>query len=147
MRRPDGDYHAWEAMLTDHRGTELVMLAACETLLPAFRNLQGAMGVLSGQDPEDVELSTDQLEQIVVGDEVVGLARAFLSSGADSVLGTLWQANPGAIEELLVAMCAHHQAGMTWGQALRNAQEDLIVNATYGNVWFWAPYQLIGRWR
>ena len=129
-RNPDGNYHAWEAMLTDHHGAELVVLAACETLLPAIRNL-----------------SDQQLERIVVGDEVVGLARAFLSSGAQAVLGTLWQANPRAIEQLLVAMCGYYQQGMTWARALQQAQQTLIVNPTFGNPWLWAPYQLIGRWR
>jgi len=145
-RNPDdGDYYAWEALLTDHRGVELVILAACETLLPSFRNLQDAVGTVSGTDPKAVELTPEQLEQLVVGDEVVGLARAFLSSGAQSVLGTLWQANPGAVNELLVSMCRHHQAGLSWAQALCAAQRELIP--MYANIWNWAPYQLIGRWR
>jgi tetratricopeptide (TPR) repeat protein/CHAT domain-containing protein len=145
-RNPDdGNYYAWEALLTDHRGVELVILAACETLLPSFRNLQDALGTLSGTDPKDVEPPPEKLERIVVGDEVVGLARAFLSSGAQSVLGTLWQANPEAITKLLVAMCEHHRDGMSWAQALCAAQRELIP--MYANIWPWAPYQLIGRWR
>jgi CHAT domain-containing protein/nitrous oxidase accessory protein NosD len=146
-RVPDGDYYAWEAMLTDHQGTELVVLTACETLLPAFQNLQGMMGVLSGQDAADVELNEEQLERIVIGDEVVGLARAFLSSGAQSVMGTLWQANPRAIEQLLVTLCECHQQGMTWAEALQESQRQLLSSQYYSDVWFWAPYQLIGRWR
>ena len=129
-RVPDGDYHAVEALLIDHRGTELVVLGACESLLPAFHNV-----------PEE------QLRTIVVGDEIVGLARAFLSSGAEAVLGTLWLANPKAIGELLVSMCDYHSQGNTWAQALRKGQLELIDSAAFSNVWFWAPYQLIGRWR
>ena len=129
-RVPDGDYHAWEAMLTDHHGAELVVLAACETILPAMR-----------------DLGDRQLERIVIGDEVVGLARAFLSSGAQSVLGTLWQATPRAVEQLLTAMCRYHQQGMTWAQSLGSAQQEVIANPDYDDVWFWAPYQLIGMWR
>ena len=129
-RVPDGNYHAWEAMLTDHHGAELVVLAACETLLPAIR-----------------DLGDQQLERIVTGDEVVGLARAFLSSGAQSVLGTLWQANPRAVERLLITMCGYHRQGMTWAQSLGSAQQELMAHPDYGDVWFWAPYQLMGRWR
>jgi tetratricopeptide (TPR) repeat protein len=147
LRVPDGNYHAWEVLLTDHRGTELAILAACETLLPAFRRMQGMMGTLSGQDPNKVELTEQQLKQIVVGDEVVGLARAFLSSGAEAVLGTLWLAHPTAIKELLVAMCGYHNQGLTWAQALREAQRELIKNNTFLSPCLWAPYQLIGRWR
>lgn len=78
------------------------------------------------------------MNSIVVGDEVVVLARAFLVAGAQSVLGTLWQANPDAVTKLLVTMCEHHQAGMTWAEAMNRAQRDLIQHAVYRDAWFWA---------
>ena len=146
-RNPDGNYHAWEVLLTDYRGTELVVLAACETLLPHLKDVKGTMAVMSDQTCDEVDLTPQQLEQIVVGDEVVGLARAFLSSGAEAVVGTLWLANPYAIEELLVSMAEYYKQGATWVQALTKAQRDLITNPRFGDVWLWAPYQLIGRWR
>ena len=146
-RNPDGNYHAWEVLLTDYRGTELAVLAACETLLPHLNDVTGTMAVMSDQTCDEVDLTPQQLEKIVVGDEVVGLARAFLSSGAEAVVGTLWLANPYAIEELLVSMAKYYKQGATWVEALTRAQRDLISNPTFGNVWFWAPYQLIGRWR
>jgi len=147
-RKPDGNYHAWEALLTDYRGTKLVVLAACETLLPHLRDMQGTMAVLANQECDQVEVTPQQLEQIVVGDEVVGLARAFLSSGAEAVLGTLWLANPTAIGELLTSMAEYHKnEGYTWAQALTKAQRELITNNTFKSPWLWAPYQLIGRWR
>ena len=146
-RNPDGNYHAWEVLLTDYRGTELVVLAACETLLPHLSDMEGTMAVLADQACDQVELTPQQLEKIVVGDEVVGLARAFLSSGAEAVLGTLWLANPYAIEELLVSMAEYYKKGATWVQALTKAQRELITNDAFKSPWLWAPYQLIGRWR
>lgn len=146
-RIPDGYYRAWEVLLTDHRGVELVVLAACESLLPALRDLREQQAVLSGKPVEDVELTTDQLEKIVVGDEVAGMARAFLSSGAHSVLGTLWQASPHAIAELLTSACGHYRRELSWAEALREAQIELIESDAYSDPWFWAPFQLIGRWR
>jgi len=143
----DGNYHAWEALLTDHRGTELVVLAACESLLPHLGEIEGTMAVLGNKECGEVELTSEQLEQIVVGDEVVGLARAFLSSGAESVLGTLWLANSTAIGKLLTSMADYHNQGNIWAQALTKAQRDLIKNPMFSNPWLWAPYQLIGRWR
>jgi len=143
----DGNYHAWEVLLTDYRGTDLVILAACETLLPHLNDVKGTMAVLADQACDEVDLTPQQLEKIVVGDEVVGLARAFLSSGAEAVVGTLWLANPHAIEKLLVSMAEHYKQGATWVQALTKAQRELIEGNTYNNPWFWAPYQLIGRWR
>ena len=146
-RVPDGSYHAWEVLLTDHTGVELVVLGACETLLPAFRNLQGTLAVLSGEACERVDLTPQQLEAITGGDEVVGLVRAFLSTGARSVLATLWQANPGAVEALLVKVAEHRLGGKSWAQALALAQRELLQGHTFSHPWFWAPYQLIGRWR
>jgi CHAT domain-containing protein len=70
------------------------------------------------------------------------------SSGAEAVLGTLWLANPTAIGKLLTSMAEYHKSeGNTWVQALTKAQRDLIEGNTFKNPWFWAPYQLIGRWR
>jgi len=142
----DGDYHASEVLLTDHTGVDLVVLAACETLLPTLREVEGALGLTLGPE-SDESLNCEQLELIVAGDEVVGLSRAFLSSGAHSVLGTLWQASPTAIERLLIALGAGSQDGLSWAEALRQAQQEVIANENYDDVWFWAPYQLIGRWR
>ncbi|MGB2984088.1 MAG: CHAT domain-containing tetratricopeptide repeat protein [Candidatus Bipolaricaulia bacterium] len=145
-RLPDGDYHASEVLLTDHQGVDLVVLAACETLLPTLREIQGVLGLTLGPESDD-ELTLEQLELIVAGDEVVGLSRSFLSSGAHSVLGTLWQASAAAVAKLLVSLGEHHQTGLTWAGALCEAQRQLLVNDTFDNVWLWAPYQLIGRWR
>ncbi|MCS7240640.1 MAG: CHAT domain-containing protein, partial [Candidatus Bipolaricaulota bacterium] len=146
-RVPDGNFHAWEVLLTDHSGVELVVLGACETLLPAFRNLQGTLAVLAGEECERVELTAEQLEDITSGDEVVGLVRAFLSTGAQSVLATLWQANPLAVEALLVRAAEHRLAGKSWAQALTLAQRELLQSHAFAHPWFWAPYQLVGRWR
>ncbi|MGB2984054.1 MAG: CHAT domain-containing tetratricopeptide repeat protein [Candidatus Bipolaricaulia bacterium] len=145
-RLPDGDYHASEVLLTDHTGVDLVVLAACETLLPTLREIQGVLGMTLGPE-SDEQLSLEQLELIVAGDEVVGLARSFLSSGAHSVLATLWQANATAIGKLLDSLGEHSQQESTWAQALCQAQRELIANEIFDDVWFWAPYQLIGRWR
>jgi len=142
----DGDYHASEVLLTDHAGVDLAVLAACETLLPTLREVEGALGLTLGPESDET-LSYEQLELIVAGDEVVGLSRAFLSSGAHSVLGTLWQASPTAIERLLIALGAGSQDGLSWAEALRQAQQTLIDHENYDDVWFWASYQLIGRWR
>jgi tetratricopeptide (TPR) repeat protein/CHAT domain-containing protein len=155
----DGNYYAYEVILTDHTGVDLVILAACETLLPTLREVQGALGMTLGAE-SDEKLNMGQLELIVAGDEVVGLSRAFLSSGARSVLGTLWQANPTAINELLVAICnAYPEEGGSWAVALKEAQCAILQesNSTFiltyqtglsgAHPWFWGAYQLIGRWR
>ncbi len=149
-RIPDGHYRAWEALLTDHRGTELVVLAACETLLPSFWNLKTEVAGVLGVEAEDVDLTPEQLEPITSGDEVVGFARAFLSAGAQRVLGSQWVATAGGVEQLLPAIGAYRTQGLTWAQALRQAQLGLLsdpLRPALADPFFWAPFQLIGRWR
>jgi CHAT domain-containing protein len=145
-RKSDGNLYAWEIYLDDHHGTDLVALAACETLLPAMDRIKSTLAAQSGSNPEDVELSSEQARDIVAGDELVGLARAFLSSGAASVLGTIWEARGLAVAEILEKMCTHRQAGETWSKSLCLAQRALIGDASEA-VWYWGPYQFIGVWR
>ena len=105
--------------------------------------------MLSGgtcEEAKEQELTDEQLERIVAGDEVVGLVRAFLSSGARAVLATLWKAHAGAVEELLIKLAKHRLEGASWAEALRNAQLELLASETC-SPWLWAPYQLVGRWR
>jgi len=45
------------------------------------------------------------------------------------------------------SMAEYDKEGYIWEQALTKAQRDLIKNTSYNNPWFWATYQLIGRWR
>ncbi len=142
----DGYYYAWEVYNTKHTGTGLVVLAACESLLPAFRELEHTLG---NKFADERTLMPWQLDKLTTGDEVVGLARAFLSSGAGAVLGTLWQANPKAVGKLLSLACRYYRQGKekSWAKALASAQRDLIRDTAFSDPWFWAPYQLIGRWR
>ncbi len=149
-RIPDGYYRAWEVLLTDHRGAELVVLAACESLLPSFFHLKEEVSGAMGVGTEEVELTREQLELITTGDEVVGFARAFLSSGAQRVLGSQWLATAGGVERLLPAIGEHHGRGLTWAEALRQAQLELLSGEEmelFMDPFFWAPFQLIGRWR
>lgn len=148
-RTPDGNYMAWEVALTDYRGTQLVVLAACETLLPALEEMKETEAELSGKPLKVVKLTPEQLEKLVTGDEIVGLSRTFLSSGAQAVLGTLWKASPDAVKELLVEMARSYMAqnseNRSWVRALTEAQRELIEE--YSRPYYWASYQLVGWWR
>ena len=64
------------------------------------------------------------------------------SLGAEAVLGTLWQANPDTIVELLTSMADYHKEGDTHVQVLTKAQRELIEDDVFKSPWFWVPYQL-----
>ena len=163
----DGHLHAWEVLGLDLAGTELVVLPVVETLLPALRRLQdtlfnpepwvelcyvgspGNLGiqVVSSQQASGEVILPEFLEKLVTGEDVTIWPLAFLSAGAKALLQTLWLASPTVIEKLLVAMGDYYKDGDTWANALAKAQRELITNDVFKNPWFWAPYQLIGRWR
>ena len=93
---------------------ELVVLSACET----------ALGPVSE------------------GDELVGLARAFIYAGAPSVVATLWQVDDRASAALMDRFYAGFATGATKAHALRAAQFEALREL--GDPFFWAAYQLTG---
>jgi CHAT domain-containing protein len=104
------------------RGTELVVLSACET------------GRGHTQD----------------GEGVFGLRRAFQEAGAESVLMTLWEVPSIETQELLSDFYRYWIAdSVDKHQALLKAQDDerKIVQQRYGSdlPYYWGAFVLVGR--
>jgi CHAT domain-containing protein len=87
------------------------------------------------------------------GDELLGLMRAFLSTGATSVALTLWAVEDGSTAQLMEIFYRQLVDGQGKGKALRCAQlefihrrEDLTntQSQTYAHPYFWAPFFLVG---
>ncbi|HZR99364.1 MAG TPA: CHAT domain-containing tetratricopeptide repeat protein [Chloroflexota bacterium] len=98
----------------DLRGTDLVVLSACETTLgPQSR-----------------------------GDDLIGLSRAFLAAGAPTVIASLWTVPDEATATLMAAFYAHLRAGANKAAALQAAQA--AVRAQYPHPYFWAGFILTG---
>ncbi len=79
------------------------------------------------------------------GDELLGLARAFLSAGAASIMLTLWAVEDRSTAEFMVAFYRGLAAGQAKSAALRAAQTRFIADTTYAHPYFWAPFLLIGH--
>lgn len=82
------------------------------------------------------------MSRVTPGDEVLGLARAFLSSGAQAVLVSLWAADDRVTAELMQACYRGLAAGMRRAEALREAQRD--VRRRHPHPYHWAPFVLVG---
>jgi CHAT domain-containing protein len=144
----DGKLHAYEVFgLPLH--ADMVVLSACETLLPAIEEMKEQVNKVAGRGPEDKQqpLTDDQLKELTAGDEVVGLTRAFISAGASSVLSSLWSVPSGSTSQLMVSFYKHMKEGMDKAQALRAAQLEVMNTSGCTQPWYWAAFNLMGNWR
>ncbi len=94
-----------------------------------------------------VTLSACQTGRNVVGggDELLGLARAFLSAGATSLMLSLWAVEDRSTADFMGIFYDSLTQGQTKGASLRRAQSQFIVSADYQHPYFWAPFVLIGH--
>lgn len=119
----DGLLTALEVSGMQLQGTELVVLSACET---------GVGEVLSGEG-------------------VFGLRRAFLQAGAASLISSLWKVPDRETADLMKRFYSHWQLGkgkLTKAQALRAAQLESIRNlrkaAKSTHPYTWGAFILAG---
>jgi CHAT domain-containing protein/tetratricopeptide (TPR) repeat protein len=103
----DGLLTAEDVMGLDLRGTELVVLSACET----------------------------GLGQVRAGEGVFGLRRAFQLAGARSVVMSLWKVADEPTRELMATFYRHLLTGLPRAEALRRSQRDLRTRYPQPRVW------------
>jgi CHAT domain-containing protein len=110
----DGILTALEASDLDLRGTELVVLSACDTGLGKVEN----------------------------GEGVFGLRRALQEAGASSVLISMWSVPNVETRELMEEFYSNWLSGMDKHEALRQAQ--LSMKRETQKPYFWGAFVLIG---
>jgi tetratricopeptide (TPR) repeat protein len=96
------------------RGCDLVCLSACHT-------------GMSGVGP---------------GDELVGLTRAVLGSGAGALVASLWAANDDTAPAFMSAFYAGLRSGVGRAASLRAAALETRMREPH--PYFWAPFILVG---
>ena len=77
---------------------------------------------------------------------LLGLSRAFLFAGSDSVILSMWQVNDDSTARLFIDMYRNLKSGSK-AEALREAQLSLLKNPGTGHPYYWAPFVLMGNWR
>ena len=78
------------------------------------------------------------------GEGVVGLSRAFMYAGTDSVLVSLWSVSDESTYKLMVKFFESLKQGKDKLTALKEAKHYLRING-YDNPFYWAPFILMGE--
>ncbi|MEJ7840471.1 MAG: CHAT domain-containing tetratricopeptide repeat protein [Rubrobacter sp.] len=81
--------------------------------------------------------------EVIGGDEVLGLTRAFLGAGAATLVVSLWLVQDETTAELMGEFYGWLRDGARPAEALRNAQ--LKLKERYAHPYYWAPFVLIGK--
>jgi CHAT domain-containing protein len=117
----DGVLTAYEATQLNLRGTELVVLSACQTGLGKTQN----------------------------GEGVFGLRRALQEAGAEAVLMSQWSVPDKETQELMTLFYQKWLGGKDKPAALREAQQEMreIVRKRYDrdSPFYWGAFILISR--
>lgn len=116
--REDGILTALEASGLDLRGTQLVVLSACETGVGEVAN----------------------------GDGVYGLRRSLVIAGAESQMISLWLVDDIGTKDMMIDYYERLLAGQGRSEALRQVQLAMLASEEYQDPYYWAAFISAGNW-
>jgi CHAT domain-containing protein/tetratricopeptide (TPR) repeat protein len=119
---------------------------------PMFSSFKLADGYVTAMDLFSMECGTNLvalsgcksgMSEVSGSDDLLGLMRGFLYSGARSLLMSLWNVNDESTVDLMTEFYRTWQGGERKGEALRHAMR--AVREIYPNPFHWAPFFIVGK--
>jgi CHAT domain-containing protein len=116
--KSEGILTALEASNLDLWGTKLVTLSACDTGVGEVKN----------------------------GEGVYGLRRSFFLAGAETLVMSLWPVSDRVTREMMTAYYTGLKQGLGRGEALRQAELEMMKRKDRGHPFYWASFIQSGEW-
>jgi len=133
-----------------------VVHLACHGLFrsdnPMFSSLKLHDGWLTAADVMQLDLAGALVtlsacesgrSEVLAGDELIGLTRAFLGVGVSTLVVSLWLVQDEATAALMERYYERLRDGASPAEALRAAQ--LATKAERPHPYYWAPFVLVGK--
>ncbi|MEE4273069.1 MAG: CHAT domain-containing tetratricopeptide repeat protein [Thermoanaerobaculales bacterium] len=121
---------------------------------PVNRSVDGvvsAWDIVDGVGPsgEVVVLSSCSTArgQVVSGEGILGIARAFHVTGAHTVVGSLWEVPDRATARLMADFYTELARSRSTVDALHLAQRRIAADPDFRHPYNWASFQVMGDWR
>lgn len=120
---------------------------------PLFSALQLSNGWFTVRDAYKMKLRSSLVtlsacetgvNAVSPGDELIGLARGFLSAGAPSIVLSLWTVDDESATELMTRFYESLLTSGSPAKALRVAQVKMLKEQPH--PFFWSPFAVMGRW-
>jgi len=121
--RDDGQLTAYEVSGIDLRGTQLVVLSACDTGLGATLKAEG---------------------KELMSEGVAGLRRAFAMAGARTTVMSLWEVSGVTTQKTMEAYYRRLAKGMGRGEAMQAVQLEMLRSTEHAHPKDWAAFIVSG---
>lgn len=124
----------------------IILSTARDSAEDGALQMSEVMRLRLGADLVTLSACRTGLGKVFNGEGVIGLTRAFLYAGADSVVVSLWNVNDIATASLMKSFYKNLQQGVTKDEALRRAKLELVKGQkqAWQHPYYWAPFVLIG---
>ncbi len=111
-----------------------------------FLNTYEIFGIKLNADLVTLSACNTALGRLSKGEGLVGVSRAFLTSGVPSLVVTLWSVDDDATSQIMVNFYDYLAKGYKKNRALQLAKIDFInqTDNQHRDPFYWAPFILIG---